>query len=71
MNTHAAIIPGVVISILQPTAAAHLIIEPILPGSLILSQMIVKGILCGCVKHLFCACFLKLKIPFKRNQSIK
>ena len=36
-------IPGVVMSVWHPTAAAHLIIEPIFPGSLILSQMIVNG----------------------------
>lgn len=58
-------------SILQPTAAAHLIIEPIFPGSLILSQIIINGMFFIGFKYFDSSGFVMSKIPWCEDNNIK
>lgn len=56
-----------VIRFLHPTAAAHLIIDPILPGSLTLSHIIVNGI---CWYELESGMLPTSTMPFEENNKI-
>lgn len=56
------LIPGVVMMFLHPTAAPQRMIDPMFPGSFILSQISVKGT-CLAVLDQISFIFSKLKIP--------